>query len=184
MARKSGSTGETTRPRIRAAAARLFAGSGYDAVTMRVIGAEAGLQAGALYRYFPDKRALAADLLAEAVAVRDRALDAAAASAPPEALAGFAEAYLQWRMSPGGGASLIDLLSGPLDATDAAEAPATRLEALLEAESEAGAVRLPDTRLGALAILAVLDRVADDTRLAPERRLRIGLRFARRLAGA
>src|SRR6056297_362154 len=82
MARKTGSMAETTRPRIRAAAARLFAEAGYDAVTMRQIGADAGLCAGALYRCLPDKESLAAELPAEAVEERDRALDGAAEGRP------------------------------------------------------------------------------------------------------
>lgn len=110
--RKTGSMAEATRPRIRGAAARLFAEAGYDAVTMRGIGAEAGLSAGALYRYFPDKESLAAELLAEAVEERDRALDGAAKGTPIETLEGVTRAYLAWHAGSGGGAALIALMSG------------------------------------------------------------------------
>lgn len=187
MARKTGSMAETTRPRIREAAARLFSKAGYDAVTMRGIGAEAGLSAGALYRYFPDKESLAAALLADAVEKRDRVLDralgAAATSGTVEALEAFVRAYLGWRMAPGGGPALIALMSGALG-SDADRALEDRVEALLAAGQEAGAVRLPDTRAGAGAVLAVLDRVAEDARLTEDRRLRIGWRFVHRLVGA
>ena len=51
MARKTGSRSETTGPRVREAALRLFARHGYAAVSMRQIAAEVGVQAGALYLY-------------------------------------------------------------------------------------------------------------------------------------
>lgn len=63
MARTQGSHSGTTRPRVRAAAQRLFAQSGYAAVSMRQIASEVGVQAGALYNYTPDKQALLFDLM-------------------------------------------------------------------------------------------------------------------------
>ncbi|MFO7921329.1 TetR/AcrR family transcriptional regulator [Rhodobacteraceae bacterium W635] len=63
MARKQGSHAETTGPRIREAALRLFAQHGYAAVSMRQIAREVGVQAGALYLYTPDKQTLLYDLM-------------------------------------------------------------------------------------------------------------------------
>lgn len=63
MPRKTGSHAETTAPRLRDAALRLIARHGYAAVSMRQIAAEVGVQAGALYRYTPDKQSLLFDLL-------------------------------------------------------------------------------------------------------------------------
>jgi len=63
MARKPGSHASETGPRVRAAALRLFARHGYAAVSMRQIASEVGVQAGALYRYTPDKQALLFDLM-------------------------------------------------------------------------------------------------------------------------
>lgn len=63
MARKTGSHAEITGPAIRAAALRLFARSGYAAVSMRKIAAEVGVRAGALYLYTPDKQTLLFDML-------------------------------------------------------------------------------------------------------------------------
>lgn len=65
MARKTGSHADITRPRIRAAALRLFARHGYAAVSMRKIASEVGLQAGALYQYTPDKQTLLYELMAD-----------------------------------------------------------------------------------------------------------------------
>jgi AcrR family transcriptional regulator len=183
MARTKGSSAESTRPAIRAAAATLFAEDGYQAVTMRRIGAEAGLRAGALYRYFPDKESLALDLLEEAVAERDRALDAATGETPLASIEGFVHAYLQWHMASGGGAGLIALVSQGLG-RDARAAVCSRLDGLLTEAREAGEIRVPDSSLATRAILALLDEVAADQRLPEHRRLRIGGRFVRRLLAA
>lgn len=58
MARTQGSHSDITGPRIHGAALRLFAKHGYAAVSMRRIAGEVGVQAGALYNYFPDKQTL------------------------------------------------------------------------------------------------------------------------------
>ncbi|MCO4823677.1 TetR/AcrR family transcriptional regulator [Amylibacter sp.] len=63
MARKSGSSSEKTRPLVRSAALSLFARYGFAAVSMRQIAAEVGVQAGALYRYTPDKQSLLFELM-------------------------------------------------------------------------------------------------------------------------
>jgi AcrR family transcriptional regulator len=64
MARTAGSSGEKTLARIRAEATALMARHGYDAVSMRDLGAACAIGAPALYRYFPTKQALLADLFA------------------------------------------------------------------------------------------------------------------------
>ena len=63
MARKTGSHAEITGPAIRDAALRLFARSGYAAVSMREIAGEVGVRAGAIYLYTPDKQTLLFDLM-------------------------------------------------------------------------------------------------------------------------
>ena len=55
MARTLGSHAKHTKPKISAIALNLFSEQGFAAVSMRQIAAKAGLQAGALYNYFPDK---------------------------------------------------------------------------------------------------------------------------------
>lgn len=63
MARKTGSHADITGPAIQDAALKLFARSGYAAVSMREIAAEVGVRAGALYLYTPDKQTLLFDLM-------------------------------------------------------------------------------------------------------------------------
>ncbi|WP_420395262.1 TetR/AcrR family transcriptional regulator [Nioella sp.] len=63
MARKQGSHAETTGPKVRDAALKLFARHGFAAVSMRQIAKEVGVQAGALYLYTPDKQSLLFELM-------------------------------------------------------------------------------------------------------------------------
>ena len=63
MARTAGSDGERTQAAIRDAATVLFALHGYEAVSTRQIGSEVGVQAAALYRYFPTKEDLLFDIM-------------------------------------------------------------------------------------------------------------------------
>ena len=65
MARTIGSDGEKTQNAIREAAVRLIARRGFEAVSMRLLAAEVGVQAAALYRYFPNKEALLFSLMRE-----------------------------------------------------------------------------------------------------------------------
>ncbi|MDR1443003.1 MAG: TetR/AcrR family transcriptional regulator [Bifidobacteriaceae bacterium] len=53
---------EARRKQIRSAATRCFSRSGFHGATMDQIIAEAGLSAGAVYQYFPSKRALILDV--------------------------------------------------------------------------------------------------------------------------
>ena len=65
MARTTGSDGERTEAAIRAAAVSLIARHGYAAVSMRQLATEVGVQAAALYRYFPTKEDLLFTLMRE-----------------------------------------------------------------------------------------------------------------------
>ena len=65
MARTTGSNGERTEAALRRAARSLIARHGYEAVSMRQLAAEVGVQAAALYRYFPTKEDLLFTLMRE-----------------------------------------------------------------------------------------------------------------------
>ena len=65
MGRTAGSSGEATEAAIRDAAAVLMARHGYEAVSMRRLAAQVGVQAAALYRYFPTKEDLLFTLMRE-----------------------------------------------------------------------------------------------------------------------
>lgn len=63
MGRTAGSDGERTEAAIREAAVSLIARHGYDAVSMRQLASQVGVQAAALYRYFPTKEELLFSLM-------------------------------------------------------------------------------------------------------------------------
>jgi len=65
MARTTGSDGEKTEAAVREAAVGLIARLGYEAMSMRQLGAQVGVQAAALYRYFPTKEDLLFTLMRE-----------------------------------------------------------------------------------------------------------------------
>src|SRR4051794_32636741 len=65
MARTTGSDGEKTEAAVREAAVSLIARFGYEAVSMRQLAQEVGVQAAALYRYFPTKEDLLFTLMRE-----------------------------------------------------------------------------------------------------------------------
>ena len=77
MARTTGSDGGKTEAAIREAARRLIARHGYEAVSMRQLAAEVGVQAAALYRYFPTKEDLLFTLMREHMEELAAAWDAA-----------------------------------------------------------------------------------------------------------
>ncbi|MEV4169097.1 helix-turn-helix domain-containing protein [Nonomuraea sp. NPDC049709] len=89
------------REKVLAAAARLFAEKGVDAVSMDAVAAEAGVGKGTLFRRFGDKSGLAVALLDS----RERDLQQRILSGPPplgpgaparERLAAFVAAYLDY----------------------------------------------------------------------------------------
>lgn len=86
MARTAGSDGGKTQAAIRAAAVSLMARHGYEAVTMRQLAAEVGVQPAALYRYFPTKEDLLFALMMEHMEALIASWAAARPSGGPEAM--------------------------------------------------------------------------------------------------
>lgn len=97
MARKAGSHAEITGPAIQDAALKLFARSGYAAVSMREIAAEVGVRAGALYLYTPDKQTLLFDLMKDHLQALDAAWTRARGGTTPlERLKVFVEFHVEY----------------------------------------------------------------------------------------
>lgn len=65
MARTAGSDGKKTGAAIREKALTLIVRHGFEALTMRKLAAAVGVQAGALYHYFPDKQSMLSALIAD-----------------------------------------------------------------------------------------------------------------------
>jgi AcrR family transcriptional regulator len=100
MARTTGSDGERTEAALREAALMLMARHGYEAVTMRQLAAEVGVQAAALYRYFPTKEDLLFALMREHMEGLLAAWEDArpASSAPPTRLAAFVLNHIRFHV--------------------------------------------------------------------------------------
>lgn len=95
MARTTGSFGEKTEAALREAAVALIARHGYEAVSMRRLAAEIGLQAAALYNYFPTKEDLLFTLMREHMEGLIAAWAAADPGGTPRArLAAFVENHI------------------------------------------------------------------------------------------
>ncbi|MFI9383621.1 TetR/AcrR family transcriptional regulator [Kutzneria sp. NPDC052558] len=91
-----------TREALLDAAARLLAGGGVEAVTLREVGRQAGVSHNAPYKHFPSKEALLAALAAREL---ERRADRAA-----ESLADTLRGYIRWALdSP----ALFRLIFGP-----------------------------------------------------------------------
>jgi len=167
MARKPGSRADVTEPRLRAVALRLFARHGFAAVSMRQIAQEVGVQAGALYQYTPDKQSLLYDLMR---AHMDELLSARAASDPPAGgalarLDHFARFHIRFHAARSEAVFVSYMELRNLSAANFAEIERLRrayeldLEAILRAGQAEGVMRLPDTRLAAMALIAMLTGV-------------------------
>jgi AcrR family transcriptional regulator len=166
MPRKTGSHGQITGPRIRAAALRLFARHGYAAVSMRRIAAEVGVQAGALYTYIEDKQALLAELM------RGHMTDllAAWAACPGETdplvrLEQFTRFHIAYHLDRPDEVFVSYMELRNLAPENFAEIEALRrryetaLEDILRAGRDAGRFEIADTKLAALALIAMLTGV-------------------------
>jgi AcrR family transcriptional regulator len=170
MARKTGSHAETTGPRVRAAALRLFARHGYAAVSMRQIAREVGVQAGALYAYTPDKQSLLADLMRTHMDEVLAGWTAARAALPPGTaptarLAAFVQFHIGFHLDRPEAVFVAYMELRNLEPENFAAIEALRrryedtLEAILRDGVALGEFRVADTTLCALALIAMLTGV-------------------------
>jgi AcrR family transcriptional regulator len=166
MPRKTGSHGQITGPRVRAAALRLFARHGYAAVSMRQIAREVGVQAGALYTYTPDKQALLADLLHAHMA---HLLETWSAEDKPEGpvarLEHFTRFHIAYHLDRPDEVFVSYMELRNLTPENYARIAGLRrayereLERILQDGTRAGAFAPADTRLATLALIAMLTGV-------------------------
>jgi len=169
MARKPGSRADITGPRLRDAAQRLFARHGYAAVSMRQIAAEIGVQAGALYLYIDDKQSLLFDLMhnhmEDLLDAWARASESTGAKPAMARLEHFARFHIRFHAARSDAVFVSYMELRNLTAENFAVIEAlrkryeTELEAILRAGQAEASMALPDTKLAALAIIAMLNGV-------------------------
>lgn len=167
MARRQGSRAEITGPLVRDAARRLFARHGYAAVSMRQIAAEVGLQVGALYAYTPDKQALLADLLRSHMEELLAAWQDDPARPALDRLQAFLRFHIQTSLERPEAVFLSYMELRNLESDNRAEIAALRrryedaLEAILIAGMAQGSMRIPDSRLATMALIAMLTGITN-----------------------
>jgi len=179
MARTAGSDGARTEAAIRAAAVRLIARHGFEGVSMRALAEAVGVQAGALYRYFPTKQALLAHMMREHLRhLLDAWADARPEGPDPAAeLAAFARFHVRYHMDRRDEVFInyMELRSlAPASRGEIAELRKryeAELRQILARGAASGAFRVPDVPLAAMALIAMLTGVTTwrrpDGRLGP-----------------
>jgi len=151
---------------MRKAALRLFAKHGYAAVSMRQIASEVGVQAGALYNYTPDKQTLLFDLMKTHLNELLAAHDALPRRPKPlPALRDFTRFHIQFHAERPEEVFISYMELRNLSAENFAVIEAlrrayeTRLEAILQRGVARGAFAVVDTRIAAMALIAMLTGV-------------------------
>lgn len=169
MARRVGSIGAETADRVRLAALSLFARYGYAAVSMRQIGREIGLQAGAIYNHFPTKQHLLRGLLVEHM---ERLLAAWEAekddSLPPrEALVAFVRFHIRYHVKCGEEVFISYMELRNLEEQNFVEVEELRrcyeqsLRSILEAGTQTRVFTVSDPRVATMAVIAMLTGVTN-----------------------
>ncbi|MGP2491806.1 TetR/AcrR family transcriptional regulator [Mesorhizobium sp. PUT5] len=167
MARKAGSDGEKTEAAIREAAAALIARYGYEAVSMRRLGTEVGVQAAALYRYFPTKEDLLFSLMNEHMKGLLGAWQAArpASGAPVARLTAFVKNHIAFHIARRHSTHVSNMelrslspekLTAILKLRGAYE---KELRAILREGAESGAFVIDDIGLTAMALIQMITGV-------------------------
>lgn len=196
MARTAGSDGEKTSAALREAAVNLIARFGYEAVTMRQLAAEIGLQAAALYRYYPTKEDLLFALMLDHMNGLIAAWSAARppAANPVDRLAAFVRNHIRFHVERRHSTHVSNMeirslsrekLSAILKLRGGYE---KELRQILREGSEKGVFAIEDTGLTAMAIIQMITGVIVWFR--PDERLSVGevtdtyLKMTMRLVGA
>jgi AcrR family transcriptional regulator len=196
MARTTGSDGGRTEAAIREAAINLIARFGYEAVSMRRLATEVGVQAAALYRYFPNKEELLFTLMREHMEDLQESWAAARpASADPRArLAAFVRNHISFHVLRRHSTHVSNMELRSLSRDNLSHILRLRggyekeLRQILRDGAGSGAFRIDDVELTAIAIIQMITGVIvlfrPDERLSVEEVAETYLTMTMRLTGA
>jgi AcrR family transcriptional regulator len=167
MARTAGSDGARTAAAIRDAAVALIARHGFEGVSMRRLAEEVGVQAGALYRYFPTKQALLGSMMREHMRhLLDQWRAVRPGCASPEAeLETFVRFHVRYHIIRRDEVFINYMELRSLDPEAASRIVALRkeyegeLRAILRRGVAAGAFSIPDVPVAGMALIAMLTGV-------------------------
>jgi AcrR family transcriptional regulator len=167
MARTAGSEGGRTAAAFRGAAVGLIARHGYEAVSMRQIAAQVGVQAAALYRYFPTKEDLLfalmeghmSDLAASWQAMRPASPD------PAGRLAAFVQHHIRFHIARRHATHVSNMELRSLSKANLTAILKLRtayekeLRQILRDGADSGVFAIDDTGLTAMAIIQMMTGV-------------------------
>ena len=196
MARTTGSDGERTEAATREAALSLIARHGYDAVSMRQLAAEVGVQAAALYRYFPTKQDLLFALMRGHMEGLHEAWQAVRPAAPdPTArLSAFVDNHIRFHVARRHSTHVSNMELRSLSKDNLTHILRLRgsyekeLRQILREGAEAGLFIVDDVGMTAMAIIQMITGVIvwfrPDERLSVEEVAETYLSMTKRLVGA
>ncbi|MFG1412695.1 MAG: TetR/AcrR family transcriptional regulator [Pseudomonadota bacterium] len=164
MARTVGSNGARTAQAIRQAGVLLIYKHGYEAMSLRQLAAEVGLQSGSLYKYFENKQSLLFDI------VRDHMEDLTARAretlegldAPLDRLRAFTGFHLRYHMTRRAHVFIANMEIRSLDDEHRAVVVEMRrnyeglLEQILREGAAQGVFRVSEPRVSTYAIISML----------------------------
>ena len=165
MARIAGSNGPRTAAQIRRAALKLITRHGYEAMSLRALAADVGIQAASLYNHIATKQDLLYQIIAEHLDALMQSADAAVAVAgadPVARLRAFIGHHLLYHLDKRQEVFIANFELRALEPPNLAKAVAQRrayeerLIRLIEDGIAQGALKPTDTRIAAYAMLAML----------------------------
>jgi AcrR family transcriptional regulator len=164
MARTIGSYGPKTMEAIRKAGLRLIFEHGYEAMSLRQLAAEVGIQAGSLYNHISTKQELLFDLIQDHINELLRQLDRAMADKqePEEKLRAFVAFHVTYHMTRKREVFIANSELRSLEPKNYETIVALRgayeqrLAAILAEGAEQGAFEVGDVQVATFAIIALL----------------------------
>ncbi|WP_137932123.1 TetR/AcrR family transcriptional regulator [Mesorhizobium comanense] len=167
MARTTGSDGGRTEAAVREAAVSLIARQGYEAMSMRQLAAEVGVQAAALYRYFPTKEELLFTIMREHMEGLGEAWQKArpAGPDPRERLSAYVRNHIAFHIKRRHATHVSNMELRSLSPDRLTQILRMRtayekeLRAILRDGAEAGVFSIEDTGLTAMALIQMMTGV-------------------------
>jgi AcrR family transcriptional regulator len=167
MARTTGSDGVRTEDAIRQAAIALIAERGFEAMTLRELARRVGVQPGSIYRYFPSKGRMLVELLLEHLhfLLEHWQRERPDTDDPLERLRAFVDFHVRSHTLRRREVFVANMELRSLAPADYRRVVALRrryediLTEILRDGVERGAFRVPDARVAAFAVLAMLTGV-------------------------
>ncbi len=169
MARTKGSVGAKTAETIRQAGINLISLHGFEAMSMRQLAAEVGIQPSSLYNHFPNKQDLLFGIMRDYM---EELLESASAgllpdtALPSERLRRFIGFHVRHHIARNRQIRIVNLELRSLDPDHRLAVVALRdayekqLDAILRDGHESGAFRVRDVRVTTFAIIAMLTGIA------------------------